>query len=115
MLPDLVDLFHRTAGVPAARFTVLDDQLNEVVSVEAGESSTDFAVDRLVLRRILFSGVEDAVVFGKELTYYENRTLYFADDTKVVGDVLVGADGVHSAVRRQYLPHARVVDTGGTT
>ncbi|MFL6118279.1 hypothetical protein [Actinophytocola sp.] len=30
----------------------------------------------------------------------------------MVGDVVVGADGVNSAVRRRYLPHARVVDTG---
>jgi 2-polyprenyl-6-methoxyphenol hydroxylase-like FAD-dependent oxidoreductase len=29
-----------------------------------------------------------------------------------VGDVLVAADGVNSAVRRQYLPHAQVVDAG---
>jgi len=28
------------------------------------------------------------------------------------GDVLVGADGTSSNVRKQYLPHAQIVDTG---
>jgi len=108
----LVDLFHRTAGMPAARFTALDDQLNQVASVEAENTAADFAVDRLVLRQILLAGISDAVSFGKQFHHFEDRTAYFADGTKAHGDVLVAADGVSSAVRRQYLPHARIVDTG---
>ncbi|GLY74555.1 FAD-dependent oxidoreductase [Actinoallomurus iriomotensis] len=75
------------------------------------------AVNRLTLRQILLSGVRDAVVFGRRLTRHTTAadgrvTAHFADGTRVTGDVLVAADGVNSAVRRQYLPHARVVDTG---
>lgn len=110
--PRLTRLFHETAGLPRAGFTVLDDRLNDVVSIEAEPGSVDFAVDRLVLRQILLSGIEDAVVFGKELSHFEDRTAHFTDGSSVSCDVLVGADGVNSAVRRQYLPHARVVDTG---
>jgi 2-polyprenyl-6-methoxyphenol hydroxylase-like FAD-dependent oxidoreductase len=107
----LTRLFHETAGRPDPRFTVLDDQLNHVVSIDA-EAGSAYAVDRLVLRQILLSGIEDAVAFGKELSHFDDRTAYFADGTSVSYDVLVGADGVNSTVRRQYLPHARIVDTG---
>jgi len=108
--PRLTELFHRTAGTPNARFTALDHQLNQVATVEA--DTVDLAVDRLVLRQILLAGIEDAVVFGKEFDHYEDRTAHFTDGTSVCPDVLVAADGVNSAIRRQYLPHARIVDTG---
>ena len=38
--------------------------------------------------------------------------LHFAGGASADADVLVGADGVHSAVRRQYLPDAEPADTG---
>ncbi len=38
--------------------------------------------------------------------------MWFADGTTDTADVVVGADGIGSAVRRQYLPDVRVVDTG---
>jgi 2-polyprenyl-6-methoxyphenol hydroxylase-like FAD-dependent oxidoreductase len=111
-------LFLATAGVPNPGFTLLDDQLNQVLTQEPAEpGSANFAVDRLVLRQILLAGVEDAVVFGKELRSYEKGpggrvTAHFTDGGQCTGDVLVAADGVNSAVRRQYLPHARIMDTG---
>ena len=38
--------------------------------------------------------------------------LHFADGRRAEADLLVGADGVGSAVRRQYLPAAAPADTG---
>ncbi|MBP2326502.1 2-polyprenyl-6-methoxyphenol hydroxylase-like FAD-dependent oxidoreductase [Kibdelosporangium banguiense] len=117
LLPShLGKLFLATAGMPDPRFVLLDEQLNQVMSQHSGQT-TDFAVDRLVLRQILLSGIEDAVVFGKQFRGYETGsdgrvTAHFADGSQTGGDVLVAADGVNSVVRKQYLPHARVVDTG---
>jgi 2-polyprenyl-6-methoxyphenol hydroxylase-like FAD-dependent oxidoreductase len=97
---------------------LLDEQLNQVLAQESDDAgSVDLAVDRLVLRQILLSGIEDVVLFGKQFERYEvardgRVTAHFTDGSQVHGDVLVAADGVNSAVRGQYLPHARIVDTG---
>ena len=42
---------------------------------------------------------------------YGKVTAFFADGTTAAGDVLVG-HGTGSNVRKQYLPHAQIVDTG---
>ena len=113
--PASVRLLSATAGVPAPRFTVLDHQLGHVMTLDS-DGSGDLAVDRLVLRRILHAGVEDRVLFGTELDRFAEHddgvTAFLTDGSQVRCDVLVGADGIGSAVRRQYLPHARIVDTG---
>jgi 2-polyprenyl-6-methoxyphenol hydroxylase-like FAD-dependent oxidoreductase len=75
-------------------------------------------VDRATLRQILLAGLEGRVHFGKALDRYEadagGVTAFFSDGTSARGDVLVGADGIRSAVRRQRAPHARTVDAGIT-
>jgi 2-polyprenyl-6-methoxyphenol hydroxylase-like FAD-dependent oxidoreductase len=62
-------------------------------------------------------GLEESVSFGKGLASYAHNpdgsvTALFEDGSCATGDVLVGADGSGSAVRRQRLPDARVEDTG---
>lgn len=74
-------------------------------------------VHRPLLRAVLLTGLADVVRFGAEFTRFEERAdgtvrAWFADGRMDTADVLVGADGIGSAVRRQYLPHVRVVDTG---
>src|SRR5262249_24903511 len=58
----------------------------------------------------------DVVVDAKRATGYRSTAagveVLFADGTSARGDVLVGADGSNSAIRRQLLPDARVVDSG---
>ncbi|NUW46214.1 FAD-dependent monooxygenase [Nonomuraea rhodomycinica] len=102
------------AHVPEPRFVRLDPGLNVLDVVEHG--GRHLSVDREALRRALLADVEDAVTFGARLTGFETGrgsvVALFADGTAVAGDVLVGADGIGSAVRGRYLPHARVVGTG---
>ncbi|ALG14965.1 FAD-dependent oxidoreductase [Kibdelosporangium phytohabitans] len=74
-------------------------------------------VHRPLLRAVLSTGMEDHVRFGAEFTRFEQRAggtvrAWFADGSTDTADVLVGADGIGSAVRSQYLPHVQVIDTG---
>jgi 2-polyprenyl-6-methoxyphenol hydroxylase-like FAD-dependent oxidoreductase len=67
------------------------------------------------LRQVLLSGL-DNVQFGKTFLRYEEQgdqiIAYFEDGSSARGDILVAADGGGSRVRRQFLPHARRIDTG---
>jgi 2-polyprenyl-6-methoxyphenol hydroxylase-like FAD-dependent oxidoreductase len=125
-LPDAQwQTFLRTAGKRGGGLAFLDSRLGELVVVEDAlmyppkqdPAEADYPVDRATLRRILLDGLDDAVHFGKSFQRYEigangRPTAFFADGTRATGDVLVGADGVHSRVRGQYLPGAKQRDVG---
>lgn len=74
------------------------------------------SVSRMTLRQVLLTGLEGVVHFDKALERYEmvgdKVVARFTDGSTATGDLLVGADGSNSAVRRQYLPHARLDDCG---
>ncbi|KIW49018.1 hypothetical protein PV05_10734 [Exophiala xenobiotica] len=71
--------------------------------------------DRTVTRKILLTGLEDHVQFGKKFERYDfsdnGITAHFADGTSVLGKMLVGADGVRSNVRKQLVPDQVMLDT----
>ena len=73
-------------------------------------------VSRINLREILLSGLDDELHFGKAFERYEiagnTVTAHFADGTTATADVLIGADGANSRVRRQLLPNAERIRTG---
>ncbi|REH35302.1 2-polyprenyl-6-methoxyphenol hydroxylase-like FAD-dependent oxidoreductase [Kutzneria buriramensis] len=75
-------------------------------------------VDRATLRQILLAGLENTVHYGRTLERYESTdegvTAFFTDGSRAHGDVLVGADGIRSAVRGQRAPHCETVDAGIT-
>ena len=76
-------------------------------------------VDRGTLREIALLGLENCCHFNKQLTSYESTAggvvATFADGTSANGHVLIGADGIHSAVRPQRAPQLNTMDAGGAS
>jgi 2-polyprenyl-6-methoxyphenol hydroxylase-like FAD-dependent oxidoreductase len=112
-LPDpLWRAFLATSGT-GGPFTVLNSRLDPLFQ-RPEDDDARFAVDRATLRRLLLAGLDDVVHFGARFDRYrvegERVTGTFTDGRTATGDLLVGADGTGSAVRKQYLPHAAVVD-----
>ena len=71
---------------------------------------------RRTLRAILRARLGDSFHPGQPVTGYQETpdkvTVTLADGGTAEGDVLVGADGIRSAVRGQKLPGTTVIDTG---
>lgn len=127
---DLHAVFDATAQYTEAFTTILGTDLSVVKRLPAQDEHGEEVwpahdgpgshanVDRATLRQILLAGLEDTVRFGKTLDHYESTsdgvTAYFTDGSRAHGHVLVGADGIRSAVRRRRAPHSETVDAGIT-
>ena len=95
-------------------FTVVSTRTSDGV---AGRPRPGRQAHRPLLRAVLLTELDGVVGFGAEFTRFEQLAdgtvrAWFADGGTDTADVLVGADGIGSAVRRRYLPDVRVVDTG---
>jgi 2-polyprenyl-6-methoxyphenol hydroxylase-like FAD-dependent oxidoreductase len=120
---DLFELYAETSRLTYDRreSIVLDDQLNELSSQphlgppnEGTRPHT--GVHRRTLRSILRARLGDSLHPGHAVTGYKETpdgvSVTLADGMTAEGDVLVGADGIRSAVRRQRLPGTTVIDAG---
>jgi 2-polyprenyl-6-methoxyphenol hydroxylase-like FAD-dependent oxidoreductase len=123
--PALFDTFVATTAAPYRYLMMYTERFRELVALSyddlphSGDRPEDreHNVSRMTLRQVLFTGMDDVIVFDKVFTHYEQHadgtvTAHFADGDAVIADLLVGADGANSRVRRQYLPHAGHSETG---
>lgn len=72
-------------------------------------------VHRATLREILLARLEDRVHLGRKLAAIDEHdgvTLTFDDGARIDADVVVGADGIRSLVRRRRAPHLETQDSG---
>ncbi len=121
--PELYAVFQSTCAITPDYFNMLTEQYQELLSIDgfskasADGIAAEHSVSRMTMRQVLLTGLEDAVHFDKHFTGYavsedgKRVTASFEDGTTATGDLLVGADGTNSPVRRQYLPHAVLRDT----
>lgn len=121
--PELFELYLQTSRRTPRRelFVVLDKQGRELLSRPHIGPPNDgerphTAVNRRTLRQILAVGLEGVLEFGRPVSGFDadedGVRLHLRDGSMVEGDVLIGADGIHSPIRQQLLPDVAVVDTG---
>ena len=121
--PVVFDIFVATCARSPRYFNMLTERMDEVLSMDGFNSADEDPIDseksvhRMTLRQVLLTGLEDHVTFGKEFERYEDNadqtvTVFFTDGTSATCDVLVGADGARSRLRKQRLPQARMEETG---
>jgi salicylate hydroxylase len=121
--PELFDAFVATCGQPNTGIGIYTHRLRELAwfgsdpSAQPDPVSGFKSASRVSLRHVLLAGLEDVVHFGHAFTGYQltgdgQVRAHFDNGAQVAGDILVGADGGGSRVRRQYLPHADRIDTG---
>ncbi|MER6571659.1 FAD-dependent oxidoreductase [Streptomyces sp. NPDC001093] len=125
--PELRELFVATAGIPRQEALAFDEHLTPGTVRDLSSSRglgtpvpglpEHLVVDRSTLRRILYTGLEDVVRFGTPVTGYRDNpdttvTVHLGDGRQAEAAVLIGADGINSAVRAQRLPQHRAVDLG---
>ncbi|MDX8144833.1 NAD(P)/FAD-dependent oxidoreductase [Lentzea sp. BCCO 10_0061] len=106
--------FERSAGSSENGFGFLTEQLKPLLVLDPDEEK-HYSASRITLRQVLLDGLD--VRFGKRFERYEQGDdikLHFDDGTTANCDVLVGADGIRSRVREQYLPHAGTEKIGVT-
>jgi salicylate hydroxylase len=104
-------------GFTTERFVDLLRLSGDEITPKGGPEDRHYGVSRISLREVLLSGMDDIVRLGKTFERYETGTdgrvtAHFSDGSSATADVLIGADGANSRVRRQLLPHAERIDTG---
>lgn len=111
-------------GVLLDRIELRDEDDGLLMSIDLGRikakyGHTTVSIHRAELQRVLAEHVDpDTLHLGKECIGFEQAddgvSVQFADGTQAEGDVLVGADGINSAIRCALFPTVRLRYAGQT-
>ncbi|PLU82087.1 oxidoreductase, partial [Sinorhizobium medicae] len=111
--PHLYQAFLDTLGIAPTESLILDERFNRLEDAgqtprEPEDTHIEKSVSRITLRQILLSGLDRIFQTGKRFERYETLAdntvvAHFSDGSAVRANLLVGADGAGSAVRRQLL------------
>ncbi|WP_037310668.1 FAD-dependent oxidoreductase [Amycolatopsis orientalis] len=118
----LWERFLATTGTTNGAFTFLTERLNELMVIDSeltwspDPASSHHSVSRISLHQVLSDGLDGVLRHDKEFVGYRREgdvvVCEFADGSTVEADLVIGADGANSRVRKQFLPEATRVDTG---
>jgi len=118
----LWELFERKSAAPPRGIAFATEHLDQLAFIADPASAHDpgaraHPISRAGLRQLLLTDLQEVVRFDARVVGYDHSSdgpvvVHLADGSSARGDVLVGADGSASAVRKQLLPRARVIDTG---
>ncbi len=123
---DLYDYFQRTCALPSAQVNTLNTQLETLADKwvkdwrhdkTGTDAAPDLKADRLALREVLLTGLQEHVHFNKNLIDYTEQAngkilARFEDGSSSLADILVAADGIHSRVRALRFPELTPQETG---
>ncbi|MEC3955972.1 NAD(P)/FAD-dependent oxidoreductase [Nocardia sp. CDC153] len=117
--PQVFDVLRRSSSINGDLVTTFTSGLELVSALEFPGIPEKMitAVDRNAFRRGLLTGLDEVVRFGRTVSDYRitesgRVRIEFAEGGGDEGDLLVGADGVGSVIRRRLLPNAVVEDFG---
>jgi 2-polyprenyl-6-methoxyphenol hydroxylase-like FAD-dependent oxidoreductase len=106
-----------TGDEPGGRLRFTDSRLRDAFTITfKDEPHATRQVDRLTLRSILQSGLDGRIHYGRTAVAVDGGgpgelRLRFSDGGSAPATVVVGADGVGSALRAQLMPDADPVNT----
>lgn len=102
---------------------LLNAVTGEQTAYRKSTDSRSYPIDRRWVRELLCIGIEEHLHFNKAFQQYELLSgngdgpgvrVTFTDGTTATGRMIIGADGVRSKVRKQFLPQIKLLDIDRT-